>query len=100
MQAVAYLQILAFSDVFDIVSGTNMQAIKALGRSDILLKLEFIKKPIYLVLLIIGISIDTYAVAYTMVIYNIVAVLVNMAPNKKLIGYSFKEQFWIFFLHY
>ncbi|MEK1399896.1 lipopolysaccharide biosynthesis protein [Limosilactobacillus fermentum] len=93
MQAVAYLQILAFSDVFDTVSGTNMQAIKALGRSDILLKLEFIKKPIYLVLLIIGIRIDTYAVAYTMVIYNIVAVLVNMAPNKKLMGYSFKEQF-------
>lgn len=90
--AVPLMQILCFSDIFDTVSNTNIQAIKAVGRSDILLKLEFIKKPIYLVLLIIGMMINVYMVAYTMVIYNVIAVLINMSPNRKIIGYSFKEQ--------
>lgn len=90
--AVPLMQILCFSDIFDTVSNTNIQAIKAVGRSDFLLKLEFIKKPIYLVLLIIGMMINVYMVAYTMVIYNVIAVLINMSPNRKIIGYSFKEQ--------
>lgn len=90
--AIPFMQILCFSDVFDTVSNTNMQAIQAIGRSDIMLKLEFIKKPLYLVLLIIGININVYAVAWTMVIYNVVAVFINMAPNRKLLGYDIKEQ--------
>lgn len=89
---VPLMQILCFSDAFDTVSNTNMQALKAVGRSDILLKLELIKKPIYLFLLVIGIKISIYAVAYTMVVYNILAVLINMAPNRKLLNYSFIEQ--------
>ena len=90
--AIPFMQILCFSDVFDTVSNTNMQAIQAIGRSDIMLKLEFIKKPIYLILLIIGINISFYAVAWTMVIYNVVAVAINMTPNRKLLGYNIKEQ--------
>ncbi|MBT8829434.1 polysaccharide biosynthesis C-terminal domain-containing protein, partial [Lactobacillus delbrueckii subsp. bulgaricus] len=58
----------------------------------IMLKLEFVKKPLYLILLIIGINIDVYVVAWTMVIYNVVAVFINMAPNRKLLGYNIKEQ--------
>lgn len=90
--AIPFMQILCFSDVFDTVSNTNMQAIQAIGRSDVMLKLELIKKPIYLILLIIGININVYAVAWTMVIYNVVAVFINMAPNRKLLDYNIKEQ--------
>jgi hypothetical protein len=69
-----------------------MQAIKASGRSDVLLKLELIKKPVYLVFLFASIRISVLAVAITMAMYSISAVFMNMFPNKKIINYSYGEQ--------
>ncbi|MDD1401140.1 lipopolysaccharide biosynthesis protein [Limosilactobacillus reuteri] len=90
--AVPFMQILCMSCVFDTVSNENIQALKAIGRSDILLKLEIVKKPIYLFLLLLGLKISVMAMAETMVIYNVLAVLINMSPNRKLLNYSFTEQ--------
>lgn len=92
IQAVPFMQILCLSCVFDTVSNENIQALKAIGRSDIILKLELLKKPIYLALLILGIKINVFAVAATMSIYNLIAVIINMMPNSQLLGYSFSEQ--------
>ena len=86
------MQILCMSCVFDTVSNENIQALKAIGRSDILLKLEIVKKPIYLFLLLLGLKISVMAMAETMVIYNVLAVLINMSPNRELLNYSFTEQ--------
>ena len=47
---------------------------------------------IFLVLLFIGIKYSVFMVAVTMAIYSLYAALVNMRPNEKTIGYSFKEQ--------
>ena len=93
MPAIPYMEILCMSCVFDSVSNENLQAIKAIGRSDVLLKLELIKKPLYLALLLVGMNINVLAMAYTMAIYNIIAVMINMEPNRNLLAYSIKEQF-------
>lgn len=90
--AVPYMQILCMSCVFDTVSNENIQALKSIGRSDVLLKLEILKKPIYLFLLLLGIKISVLFMAETMVIYNVIAVLINMSPNRKFLNYSFVEQ--------
>lgn len=92
IKVVPFMQILCLSCLFDTVSNENIQALKAIGKSDTLLKLELIKKPIYLILLIVGIKVNIFAVAVTMVVYNIIAVFINMAPNQKFLNYSFKEQ--------
>lgn len=92
VRVIPYMQILCMSCIFDSVSNENMQALKAIGRSDSLLKLEFVKKPLYLILLLIGMRISVYALAVTQVIYNILAVWINMAPNRKFLNYTFKEQ--------
>lgn len=90
--SVPYMQYLCIAGAFGTVSNTNMQAISAIGRSDVLLKLELMKKPLYLILLIIGLKISVLAVAYTMTIYAVCAALLNMSPNRKLLNYKFKEQ--------
>lgn len=92
LKAVPFMQILCLSCVFDTVSNENIQALKAIGKSDVLLKLEFIKKPIYLVLLIFGMKINVFAVAATMSLYNVIAVFINMSPNRRLLNYSYAEQ--------
>lgn len=92
VKSIPFMQILCMSCVFDSVSNENLQALKAIGRSDVLLKLELVKKPVYLILLLIGMKISVLAMAYTMVIYSVIAVLINMAPNRKFLFYTFKEQ--------
>lgn len=92
IESVPYMQYLCIAGAFGTISNTNMQAISAIGRSDILLKLELIKKPIYLFLLVVGLKISVLAVAYTMTIYSVCSALLNMSPNRKLLSYKFKEQ--------
>lgn len=90
--AVPYMQMICISSMVAIMSTANMQAIKASGRSDILLKLEFWKKPVFLLLLIFAVRHSVMAVALTMPLYSIYAAIVNMLPNKKILGYGISEQ--------
>lgn len=92
LNAVPYMQWLCVANAFSTITNTNLQVMKASGRSDILLKIELIKKPVYLVLLFISVKISVLAVAVTMTIYSLYAALVNIGPNKRIIGYSYSEQ--------
>ncbi len=92
IDCVPYMQIICISRMWAAVSSVNMQAIKSIGRSDELLKLEVFKKPVFIVFVLIAVNISVFAVALTMPLYSIYAMLMNMKPSKKLLGYSYKEQ--------
>ncbi len=87
-----YIRILSLSTLIGLISNVSLQTIKAIGRSDVLLKLEFFKKPIYLLLLILGISISVKWVAITMVIYSVIGSFINMMALSKHVNYSLIEQ--------
>ena len=91
MECVPYLQILSLSAAVGLVGDVCLQAINAIGRSDSMLRIEFIKKPIYLVLLIVGIQISVRAVAVTMLIYSVYATFINVFPLRKHLDYHFHE---------
>ena len=92
LDCVPYMQLMCVSGMVTIISTANMQAIKAIGRSDVVLKLELYKKPVFLILLVIAVKISVLAVAITLPLYAIYGTLVNMSPNKKLLNYSYREQ--------
>lgn len=92
IDCVPYMQIICISRMWAAVSSVNMQAIKSIGRSDELLKLEVFKKPVFILFVLIAVHISVFAVALTMPLYSIYAMLMNMKPSKKLLGYSYKEQ--------
>ena len=89
-----YLQIYCFSFAFFPVHSCNLQAINAMGRSDIFLKLEIIKKSYGLLALIIAVVFfeSPIAIAMTAAITTLLSFFVNASSNKKLIGYSYFEQ--------
>ena len=93
IETVPYIQILSIACAVGMIGAISLQTIKAIGRSDIILKLEFIKKPVYVVLLVAGAFISPLAVAITMLIYNIFGTLVNSYKLSKVINYSLREQF-------
>lgn len=91
-KAIPFVSILCLSNIPSIISSINMQAIKATGRSDIVLALEFIKKPLFLLTIIICMFISPIAMAWGAAIYGFVACFINYFPNRKLLGYTFWEQ--------
>lgn len=94
LPCVPYLQIYCFSLAFYPVHACNLQAINAMGRSDIFLKLEVIKKVLSLGLLLIGVFCfdSPIAIALTGACSTFTSCFINAYPNKKLIGYSYLEQ--------
>ena len=90
--AIIYLQLVCLYNACHMITQTNLQAINALGRSDVVLKLEFIKKPVGILLLIAAIPHGVFAVALTLPLSAIFTMLVNMQPNRKLLSYGFLEQ--------
>ncbi|MBR5176823.1 MAG: lipopolysaccharide biosynthesis protein [Bacteroidales bacterium] len=91
-EAIPFLQILGFGYLFSVLGSVNLLAMNAIGRSDVTLILEFVKKPVFLFILLYTIKISPMALAIGTSAYALYATSVNALPNKKLIGYSYREQ--------
>jgi len=94
LPCVPYLQVCCFTFAFYPIHSSNLQAINAVGRSDIFLKLELVKKAIALALLVgFLVCFDSpFAIAVSGAVGVPLGLFVNAFPNKKLIGYSYFEQ--------
>ena len=92
LPAVPFIQFCCFTYAFWPVHTANLQAIKAIGRSDIFLKLEIIKKIIGIVTLIVTIPFGLYVMMIGRCVSTISSSLINAFPNRRLIGYSYGEQ--------
>ena len=93
MPCVPFMRVLCIGYCMTVLSTANIQAVNAVGRSDITLKLEFIKKPFYVVAICFAMFISPFAIAVANVLYGFVGVLLNTWPNKKLVNYKLAEQF-------
>ena len=70
----------------------NLNAIKAMGRSDLFLKLEIAKKSIGMLLLIVTMPMGVMAMAESLLVSTVTSMIINSWPNRELLKYSFKEQ--------
>lgn len=92
LPCVPYLQIFCFSYMIWPLHTANLNAIKALGRSDMFLKLEIIKKCVGLTLLIITMRISVLAMAISLLISGVCSLIINSWPNRKLLNYKVEDQ--------
>jgi hypothetical protein len=65
-----------------------------MGRSDIFLKLEIIKKILGLFLLFFSICISVKAIALSSIVLSIISQIINSWPNKKFLNYSYFDQIY------
>lgn len=92
LPCVFYLRIFCFSYAFWPIHTANLNAIKAVGRSDIFLKLEIIKKTINIAVIAVTMFISVEAMAWSLIFTSISGQIINSWPNKKLLGYSYLSQ--------
>lgn len=94
LDAVPYLQLFCVVSMLFPLQTANLQAINAIGRSDTYLKLMTIKRVLGVFILIASVFVydSPFAVVIAAIIIEVVAILVNVPSNIKLLDYHFGEQ--------
>ena len=82
------------SYMFNIIQTGNLEAIKAIGRSDVSLILEIVKKSAYFVVIVLFVFLSETPemLAVSSLVCTLIASIVNTYPNRKLIGYRYRYQ--------
>lgn len=92
MECVPFLRIFCVTFLFWPIHTANLNAIKAMGRSDMFLKLEVIKKIMGMLLLLSTMWFGVMAMAYSMLVSSVLSQIINSWPNRKLLRYSYISQ--------
>lgn len=92
LPCVLFMRIFCVSYAFYPIHTANLNAIKAMGRSDLFLKLEIIKKIVGLIAILITMWISVEAMAYSLLVTTVLSQIINSWPNRKLLGYSYLDQ--------
>jgi len=74
------------------ISSVNLQAINGIGRTDVYLKLDIIKKSCGFLIILISVSFGIYAIAIGLVISGFLETVINAYKSKQLFDYGFFEQ--------
>lgn len=92
LPAAFFLRVFCFTYAFYPIHTANLNAIKAMGRSDLFLKLEVIKKIVSISALISTMFISVEAMALALPVTSILGQIINSWPNRKLLDYSYRAQ--------
>lgn len=92
MQCVPFLRIFCINYMFYPIHTANLNAIRAMGRSDIFLKLEIEKKAVDMLLLLSSMWFGVTAIAYSLLVSSVLSQIINSWPNKSLLHYGYLKQ--------
>lgn len=90
--SIIYLQMLCFVGMMYPLHALNLNMLQVLGRSDLFLKLEIIKKIVAIPTIVIGIFYGIKIMIIGMIVSNLIAYYLNSYWSGVKISYSFKQQ--------
>ncbi|MFP3766123.1 lipopolysaccharide biosynthesis protein [Prevotella intermedia] len=93
LPAAEYLQIICLGALLYPVHAINLNVLTVMGRSDLFLKLEIIKKIIGTIPIVIGIFLGIKVMLWAGVVSSFLCFAINAHYSEKLINYSFANQF-------
>lgn len=92
LPCVPFLRIFCITYMFFPIHSANLNAIKAVGRSDLFLTLEIIKKVYGFIILVSTMWFGVMVMAYSLLLTSLLSQVTNAWPNKKLLDYGYIEQ--------
>ncbi len=90
--SVIFLRLMCIAYSFWPIHIANLQALNAIGRSDVFLKLEIVKKLIGVIVLLLGMTGGAIWMIALKAFADFLCTFVNAAPNRKFLNYSILEQ--------
>lgn len=94
LPAATYIKIFCLASMFDMVHIGNCETIKAMGKSGVYLIMEIIKKTGYFITIFLFMLLTNTPEMLSIAFFvcTIIALVVNSIPNRKLLGYRFRDQ--------
>lgn len=92
LPCIPFLWIFCITYIFYPIHTANLNAIKALGRSDLFLQLEICKKTVGLIILFSTMWYGVMVMAYSLLLLSVLSQIINSWPNKKLLNYGYIQQ--------
>lgn len=99
--AIIFMQIYTFSVCFNHIDGVNLNLLYVKGRSDLVLKLELIKKSLSTLVLFASIPFGVVAICLSRVIYSLITLISDAYYTGKFYNYGFLKQVkdvWLYFV--
>ncbi len=87
-----YLKLMCLQSIISVIGTVDILSLKAIGKANITLRLEFIKKPLFLVTIFISLNYGIMALAWTIVINAILSIIINSFALNKYIQYNLLEK--------
>lgn len=91
-EAIVFMQIFCFVMMFDHINAININLLYVKGRSDLVLKLEIMKKTISISILLACIPLGLKALALGMVAYCQIAIIFNTYYTGKIFNFGYFKQ--------
>lgn len=89
---IIYLQLLCFVGIFYPLSALNLNMLYVKGRSDLALRIEIVKKVLWIPVFVLAVLFGIKVMILSMIILSVIASFLNSYWSGRLIGYSFFEQ--------
>ena len=92
-ESINIFKILCLGLVLYPIHSMNINVLNVYGRSDLLLKLEIIKKFLQIFLIFVFYKYGIFGLVYSIVFHSYISLVINLYYTNKLLGYSFINQF-------
>ena len=93
IDSVVLFKMLIIGSMFAPIGYTSLALMQVVGKTGLILKLEFPKKAIYFVLIAIGFNYGVKGLCLAHVGISLTAAIVNMWPTRNILNYSITSQF-------
>ena len=92
-ETIVIFRILLLASILSPLSALNLILLQVLNRTDMSLKLEIIKKTLYIPIVLLGAFYGLIGLSLAQIAISVVATIVNSFASKKYIEYSYVKQF-------
>ena len=100
LACVPLMQILCFSLITNGITTINLNLLYVKGRSDLVLRLEIIKKTIAFAILFVSMLFNLKVMCYGQVLYSLIALCLNTLYTKKILGYGLFRQIKVIYPYF
>lgn len=91
LPVVPVIQITCIPMAINVINNANMQSINAIGRSDVFLYSETIKRTVTILMVLITSQIDFYLMLWSIAFMGLISMIINLVADHKLLNYRMKE---------
>lgn len=91
LPAIFFLRVAAISTSVEMIGHISLQCLKAIGRTDLILRNEIINKPPFIAALVIGMNTSVEVLCLSLLVTSLFGTFINVAAYKKCVGYKYRE---------